>query len=126
VPGKGGAGTPPGDLYIIPRVRSHPLFTRSGRDLTMDVPITVGEALKGATIEVPTPTGRVKVKVPPGSHSGQLLRIRDRGVQAHGRDPAGDLYLRLMIRAPKAAVPRELADRIDAAYSEDVRKDLRL
>ncbi|HWO41084.1 MAG TPA: DnaJ C-terminal domain-containing protein [Candidatus Eisenbacteria bacterium] len=126
VPGKGGGGTPPGDLYIIPRVRSHPLFTRSGRDLTMEVPITVGEALKGATIEVPTPTGRIKVKVPPGSQSGQLLRIRGRGVQAHGGDPAGDLYLRLMIRAPKAAVPRELADRIDAAYGEDVRKDLRL
>ncbi|MGH7826214.1 MAG: DnaJ C-terminal domain-containing protein [Candidatus Binatia bacterium] len=129
VPGKGGSGAggaSPGDLYITPRVRPHPLLARSGRDLTMDLPITMGEALKGATIEVPTPTGRVKVKVPQGVQSGQLLRIKGKGVQAHGRDPAGDLYLRLMIRAPHGGVPKEVAERIDKAYSEDVRKDIRL
>jgi DnaJ-class molecular chaperone len=92
----------------------------------MDLPITVGEALRGGVIEVPTPTGRVKVKVPQGVQSGQRLRIKGKGVQAHGRNPAGDLYLRLMIRAPKGGVPEEVAERIDSAYDEDVRKDIRL
>jgi molecular chaperone DnaJ len=129
VPGKGASGlndASAGDLYITPRVRPHPLLSRSGRDLTMDLPITIGEALKGAVIEVPTPVGRVKVKVPQGVQSGQLLRIRGKGVQAHGRNPAGDLYLRVMIRTPQAAVPKDVAERIDKAYADDIRKDLRL
>lgn len=129
VPGKGEAGLrggPPGDLYIIPRIRPHPFLTRSGRDLTMDLPITVGEAIKGATVEVPTPMGMVKVKIPAGAQSGQLLRVKGRGVPAHGRTPAGDLYLRLMIRVPKDGVLEEFAEKIDKAYSENIRKDLRL
>jgi molecular chaperone DnaJ len=129
VPGKGASGlsgTSAGDLYITPRVRPHPLLSRSGRDLTMDLPITIGEALRGAQVEVPTPAGRVQVKVPQGVHSGQLLRIKGKGVQAHDRTPAGDLYLRLMIRAPQGGVAKEVAERIDKAYGEDVRKDIRL
>jgi molecular chaperone DnaJ len=129
VPGKGEAGIrggPPGDLFIVPRVRPHPIVTRSVRDLTMELPLTVGEALRGATVEVPTPMGTVSVKIPPGSQSGQLLRIRGKGVQAHGKTPAGDLYLRLMVRVPKDGVPQEIAEQIDRAYTEDVRKGMRL
>ena len=129
VPGKGASGTrggPAGDLYITPRVRSHPLFTRDGNDLTMELPITIGEALAGASIEVPTPGGTVKVKVPPGAQSGQRLRVKGKGVAAHGRNPAGDLYLRLMIKAPRNGFPRDLAERLDRAYDENVRKDLRI
>lgn len=129
VPGKGEAGIrggPAGDLYLVPRVGAHPLVTRSGRDLTMELPLTVGEALRGATVKVPTPMGAVQIKIPPGAQSGQLLRIKGKGVQAHGRTPAGDLYLRLMVRVPKDGVSQEIAERIDRAYTEDVRKDLRL
>lgn len=129
VPGKGASGLhggPPGDLYIIPRVKPHPLFVRSGQNLTVELPITIGEALKGALIEIPTPTGQVKVKVPAGAQSGQLLRLKGKGVQAHGRTGAGDLYLRLMIRMPQHGVPKELADSIERAYGEDVRRNLRL
>jgi curved DNA-binding protein len=129
VPGKGEAGVrggPPGDLYITPRIRPHPFLTRSGRDLTMDVPITVGEAVRGATVEVPTPTGPVKVKIPPGAQSGQLLRVKGKGVPAHGKSPAGDLYLRLMVQVPKDGVAPEAVEKIDQAYTGDVRKDLRL
>lgn len=128
VPGKGTSGLrggPPGDLYIIPRVRPHPLFSRSGNDLTMELPITIGEALRGATIEIPTPTGPVKVKVPPRAQSGQHLRVKGKGVQGRGRNATGDLYLRLMIRTPKDGVPREVAEKIDEAYGEDIRKELR-
>ncbi len=129
VPGKGAAGFsggPPGDLYIVPRVRAHPLLIRTGNDLTLDLPITIGEALNGGMVEVPTPMGRVKVIIPDGAQSGQLLRIRGKGVRAHDKRPAGDLYLRLMIRVPKVPLPTELADRIARAYTEDVRKEIRL
>jgi len=129
VPGKGEIGVrggPAGDLYIVPRIRPHPVLARSGRDLTMDLPITVGEAVRGATVEVPTATGPVKVKIPAGAQSGQRLRVKGKGVPAHGKSPAGDLYLRLMIRVPKEKVAHEAIEKIDQAYDEDVRKDLRL
>ena len=104
----------------------HPLLTRSGRDLTMELPITIGEAMRGASIEVPTPSGTIKVKVPAGAQSGQQLRIKGKGVAAHGQTPAGDLYLRLMVRVPNEKIAQELVDKIDRAYGEDVRKDVRL
>jgi molecular chaperone DnaJ len=129
VPGKGGSGLrggPAGDLYIVPRVREHALFTREGNHLMMELPITIGEALRGTTIEIPTPTGSVKVKIPAGAQSGQRLRVKGKGVSAHGRNSVGDLYLRLMIKTPKDDIPKEVADRIDQAYHEDIRKDLRL
>jgi DnaJ-class molecular chaperone len=129
IPGKGEAGVrggPPGDLYITPRIRPHPLLTREGRDLTMDLPITIGEAIRGAMVEVPTPTGPVKVKIPPGAQSGQLLRVKGKGVPAHGQSPAGDLYLRLMVQVPKDGVAPDVVEKIDQAYTGDVRKDLRL
>jgi molecular chaperone DnaJ len=115
-----------GDLYIVPLIRPHPLLTRSGRDLSMDLPITVGEAVRGATVEVPTPVGMVKVKIPGGAQSGQRLRIKGKGVPAHGQSPAGDLYLRLMVRVPKEKIAHDIIDKIDRAYTDDVRKDLRL
>ena len=129
VPGKGGSGIrggPAGDLYIVPRVREHDLFTREGNNLTMELPITIGEALRGTTVEIPTPTGSVKVKIPAGAQSGQRLRVKGKGVSAHGRSAAGDLYLKLMIKTPKNDIPKDVADRIDQAYHEDIRKDLRL
>ena len=128
--GKGEAGVrggPAGDLYIIPRIRPHPLLTRSGKDLSMDLPITVGEALRGATVEVPTPMGKLKVKIPAGAQSGQRLRLKGKGVSAHGQSLAGDLYLRLMIRVPSDNnISADVIDKIDGAYAEDVRKDVRL
>ena len=127
--GKGEAGVrggPAGNLYIVPRIRPHPLLTRSGRDLTMELPITVGEAIRGATIEVPTPLGSVKVKIPAGAQSGQQLRLKGKGVPPFGNTPAGDLYLRLMIRVPKGRLQHEVAEKVDQAYTEDVRRDVRL
>ena len=127
--GKGEAGIRggrAGDLLIRPRIRSHPLLSREDRDLSMELPITVGEAMRGATVEVPTPSGAVQVKIPPGAQSGQRLRIRGKGVPAHRQSAAGDLYLRLMVRVPKNSLGEELIDRIDRAYGENVRKDLQL
>jgi molecular chaperone DnaJ len=128
--GKGEAGVrggPAGDLYIVPRIRPHPLLTRSGKDLSMELPITIGEAVRGATVEVPTPLGKLNVKIPAGAQSGQQLRLKGKGVSAHGQSSAGDLYLRLMVRVPKDNnIADEVIETIDRAYAEDVRKDLRL
>jgi len=129
VPGKGEAGVrggPAGDLYISPRIRPHPLLRREARDLIMDLPITVGEAVKGGTVTVPTPSGQVNVKIPPGAQSGQRLRVRGKGVPAHGKTPAGDLYLKLMVRVPQDGVAQDTVEKIDRAYKEDVRKNIRL
>jgi molecular chaperone DnaJ len=127
--GKGEAGArggPAGDLLIRPQIRPHPLLSREGRDLSMELPITVGEAIRGATIEVPTPSGTVQVKIPAGAQSGQRLRVRGKGVPAHRQSPAGDLYLRLLVRVPKDKVDEDVIDKIDRAYHENVRRDLRL
>ncbi len=127
--GKGEAGVrggAAGDLYIVPRIRPHPILTRSGRDLSMELPITVGEAVLGASVEVPTPVGTVKVKIPAGAQSGQRLRIKGKGVAAHGKNPAGDLYLHLMVQVPKEKIAHDVIEKIDRAYTEDVRKDLHL
>jgi molecular chaperone DnaJ len=127
--GKGAAGVrggPAGDLLIDPRIRPHPILTRTGRDLTMELPITIGEAVRGASVAVPTPSGTIHVKIPAGAQSGQLLRIKGKGVAAHGQTRAGDLYLRLMLRLPKDKLAHDVVEKIDQAYGEDVRNDLRL
>ncbi len=77
-PGQGMA--PPGDLYVVVHVANHEVFGRSGRNLTITVPITFPEAALGTTITVPTLDGKVTLKVPPGTSSGKVLRVRGRGV----------------------------------------------
>ena len=129
LPSKGEAGLrggPAGDLYITPRIRPHPILTRMGNDLTMELPITVGEALRGGHIDVPTPSGTIKVKIPAGAQSGQQLRIKGKGVAAHRQTPAGDLYLRLMVRVPQHDIDDEVIEKLDQAYGGDVRQDIRL
>jgi molecular chaperone DnaJ len=131
VAGKGAAGYgggPPGDLYIVVRVRPHPLLERRGNDLYLDVPVTVGEAVMGASIHVPTPDGSVRVKVPPGSQSGKRLRIRSHGVPALKGGTRGDLYLRLMIHVPVdgGEEVHEAIRKVESAYGNDLRSGLRL
>jgi len=124
-PGLGGA--PPGDLYIVVRVRPHPLLERRDRDLYLDVPVTVGEAALGATVTVPTPDGEVRVKVPPGSQSGKLLRIRGHGVPALKGDARGDLYIRVMVHVPvDGEKVRDAIRAMEAGYGKDLRSGLRL
>jgi molecular chaperone DnaJ len=104
-PGQGMA--PPGDLYVVVHVGAHPNFGRNGRNLTITVPITFPEAALGTTITVPTLDGKVSLKVPPGTQSGRVLRVRGRGVPAgSGRNnKPGDLMVKLEV-----VVPTELTD----------------
>jgi molecular chaperone DnaJ len=130
VAGKGGAGAnggPPGDIYIVVEVGEHPLLTRSGRDLTLEVPVTVGEAMLGGSINVPTPDGDVSMKIPPGTQSGRRLRLRGRGVPDLHGSGRGDLYVRVMVHVPERTDGvREAAERIDGAYGASPREGLRL
>jgi DnaJ-class molecular chaperone len=86
-------------------VRPHPLFRREGRDLYVDVPISVKEAILGARVEVPTLTGRVTLSIPPGTDGGAKLRLRGKGVPHPSGGDAGDLYVVAQIK-----VPRDLDD----------------
>ncbi len=86
--GKGNAGLnggPAGDLFLIIRAGTHPVFTRQGDDILITVPVTVPEASLGAKVDVPTIDGRAQLKIPPGTQSGQKLRMRERGVESAQR-----------------------------------------
>lgn len=130
--GKGGAGVgggPPGDLYIVTRVRPHPRLERRGRDLYLDLPITVGEAVQGGSVEVPTPDGTVKLKVPAGSQSGAKLRLRGKGVPPmRGKGDRGDLYVRLLVQIPTDGGERvrDAVKVLEESYAANPRADLRL
>jgi molecular chaperone DnaJ len=95
-PGRGDG--PPGDLIIQTRVRPHKYFRRDGLDLHLRLPVSLAEAYLGATIEVPTPDGPVKMKVPPRSQPGQRLRLKGKGVPKEGQK--GDLHVELDVRLP--------------------------
>src|SRR5262249_34269956 len=97
----GGKGAPAGDLTIIIDVESHKYFKRDGRNLEVEVPITVGEAIRGAKIDVPALDGMKSLTIPPGSSSGLKLRLKGQGVLAAGGKPAGDLFVVLKIVVPK-------------------------
>jgi len=100
--GKGNPGVgegEPGDALIEVRVRPHPVFKREGDDIIVEVPITIDEAVLGGKIEVPTIGGRVFAKVPPGSNTGQTLRLKGRGIKS--KSGAGDQLVKLSVVLPE-------------------------
>lgn len=118
VRGQGGHGPAGrGDLIVSLKVSAPPGFTRDGDDLTLDVPITLKQAVRGGEVEVLMPAGSTaKLTVPAGSHSGRRARIRGRGMP--GKDGRGNFYARFMIQAPKGDDPAldALLDALDAYY----------
>lgn len=105
--GKGGPGIgggPPGDALIEVAVTPHALFQREGDDIVVDLPISLDEAVLGGQIEVPTVSGRVKVRVPKGASGGQVLRLKGRGVKSARRKP-GDQLVRLRVVMPEQVDP---------------------
>jgi curved DNA-binding protein len=109
VAGKGesspGSGSP-GDLYLEVKLRPHNLYRREGDSLYLEVPITITEAALGAEIEIPTFTGKARIKVPAGSQSGRLMRLRGKGMPRLKGGDRGDLFAKLLI-----IVPVQLSDR---------------
>lgn len=131
VAGKGSpgpAGGPPGDLYIVTKVRPHPIFKRDGDSLHVDIPVTIGEAMNGAEITVPTPDGPVQLRVPKGTKSGQRLRLKGKGVPNLKTKVPGDLYVTVRVQVPvtdeKEAL--ELARKLDRFYRGNIRRDIHI
>lgn len=102
-PGTGNA--PPGDAYVEISVRPHPLFERQGDDIYVDLPISLPEAVLGGRARAPTISGPVNVTIPKGASSGQVLRLRGRGVPAGRSDGRGDQYVRLKVVLPDRIDP---------------------
>jgi DnaJ-class molecular chaperone len=101
----GERGGPPGDALITVHIAPHPYFERDGRDLRLDLPITLKEAILGAKVPVPTLTGPVTVTVPPHSNSGRVLRLKGKGLPGTGGESPGDLYARLIVSLPELPDP---------------------
>ena len=100
--GQGGRahdGSPAGDLYIEVEFQPHRLYRVQERDLSLELPVAPWEAAIGATVQSPTPTGTVDLKIPPGSHAGSKMRLKGRGIPAN---PPGDFYVILQIALPAA------------------------
>ncbi|MFO0691230.1 MAG: J domain-containing protein [Myxococcota bacterium] len=123
IPGKGGEGRnggEPGDLWVQVRVSPHPVFERSGRDLELELPITLAEAVCGGRVEIPTLDGRATLTIPPGTSSGSRLRLRGQGVPGSKTAPAGDLFARI-----KIVVPKDAAAKLESALREVAQEDPR-
>lgn len=123
-PGSGGAGS--GDLYLEIEFAPDPRYRIDGRDVHETVPVAPWEAMLGAQIDVPTPSGRVTVTVPPGSQTGRKLRLKGRGIPAAGTAAAGDLYLVLEVALPPAdtAAARALYEQMARELKFDPRANL--
>jgi len=128
--GKGAAGTnggPAGDLYVTTHIRRHPHYSRDGADVIVDVPVTFAEAVMGTEIRVPTPDGgRVKLKIPAGTQSGKVHRLRGKGAPKLNGSGQGDLKVRVNVAVPESLSDeqREALEAFAALSDGDVRAHL--
>ncbi len=118
----GVAGGPPGDLFVVISTREHPLFERDGSNLHCQVPISFTQATLGAEIEVPTLEGKVKLKVPEGTQTGKILRLRGKGLRSMRSTARGDQLLHIFAEVPTrlSKRQRELVEEFAAEGGEDV------
>jgi molecular chaperone DnaJ len=129
VPGAGNAGrlgAPPGDVYVTVRVGPHRLFRREGDDLHLVVPVAIHEAALGARVEVPALDGPARLRVPPGTQSGQRLRLRGRGAPSPRDGRRGDLVAEIRIVLPRILDERSkelLRKFAEVNGADDVRED---
>ena len=130
VPGKGNAGRQgavPGDLYIVTEVETHPFFERKGDNIYVKLPVTLTEAALGAKVEVPTLDGPSTIKIPPGTQSGQKLRLRGKGVASLRGNARGDQFVEVQVVVPKVADERskELLRELARLNPEDPRAQMK-
>ena len=121
-PGAGGAG----DLLIRCRVHPHPYFRRDGKNILLEVPLTVPEALRGAKIDIPTLQGPTRLTVPPGTSSGARLRLRGHGIKSARDAQPGDMYVTIKITVPRELSPAaaELVDKLAEELPDNPRAAL--
>jgi len=110
--GTGGGGA--GDLYVQISVKKHPFFERQDSEIICEVPITYSAAVLGAEIDVPTLDGKVKMRIPPGTPSGKVFRLKNKGVPVLGEERRGDQHVRVYVDVPKkvSAAHRELLEKL--------------
>jgi curved DNA-binding protein len=128
--GQGGPspfGGPPGDLYLEVALRAHPLLRREGQDLTLDLPVTVPEAVNGAEVTLPTFEGPVRLRIPPGAQAGTRLRLRGKGLPDLRGGARGDLYAVVRLVLPEASERlRRAVEPLEELYKGDPRRDISL
>jgi curved DNA-binding protein len=125
--GRGAHGGAAGDLYLTVRLREHPHVRREGKDLHVDLPVTVPEAALGAEVELPTFEGPVRLRVPAGAQSGVRLRLRGKGMPDLHGGARGDLYAVVQIRLPEESdALRRAVKPLEALYKGDPRAGISL
>lgn len=128
--GHGGRlGAEPGDLFIVTNVGKHPHFKRKGNNIYVTVPITISEAALGAKIEVPTVAGKTKLRIPPGTQSGQKIRLSGKGIPSiRNKKVRGDQFVEVKITLPKviSEETKELLRQFDKVNSENPRRKMGL
>ena len=117
-------GGPPGDLYVEIAVREHPIFERDGAHLSCEVPIGFTTAALGGSVEVPTLDGQAAIKIPAGTQSGRVFRLRDKGIRPVRGGTTGDLFCRVVVETPVElnAEQKDLLRKFEGALSADGRR----
>ena len=120
----GVAGGPPGDLYVVMVLREHPLFRREGTDLHVEVPVAFVQAALGGEIEVPTLGGHAALKIPGGTQSGKVFKLRDKGVRPVRGGATGDLFCRVVVETPVnlSSEQKELLRKLDDTLRTDPKR----
>jgi curved DNA-binding protein len=125
--GPGARGGPPGDLFLKVKLREHPHVRRQGKDLELDLPVTVPEAVNGAEVRLPTFEGPVSLRVPKGARAGLRLRLKGKGLPDLRGGPRGDLYAVLQIVLPAESEGlRKAARALEGLYEGDPRAGISL
>ena len=96
----GESGAPPGDLYVVVRVKAHPLFERDGHDLLLEVVVPITTAVLGGEVDVPSIAGGVKLKIPSGTQNNALLRLRGKGIKFEPSGEVGDMICAIRVEVP--------------------------
>ncbi len=114
-------GGPPGDLYVVVHLKPHPVFQREGADLHCEMPISFAVAALGGEIEIPTLDGHAKIKVPAETQTGQVFRLKEKGIRPVRGQRTGDLFCHVTIETPQKLTTRqkELLREFEAISQED-------
>lgn len=109
-----------GDLYVIIQIQEHLLFKREENDVILELPVSYIDAILGTSLEVPTLTGRVLIKIPPGTHTGQALRLKNKGLPKMGGFGSGDMLIKVLVDTPQevSAAEKELLNKLSQTASE--------
>ncbi|MDC0358325.1 molecular chaperone DnaJ [Oligoflexia bacterium] len=119
----GSVGGPAGDLYVEILIKDHPLFERQDTEIICAIPISYSTAVLGDEIEVPTLEGTVSMKIPPGTPTGKIFRLRGKGVPVLGSNRRGDQHVKVIIRVPKKIAPEHRQVLEELRQHEDIKMD---